>query len=125
MKKRIKKNKRTKALFGIDDAALGIILAGISAAGAIGGSAISASNQRAIADANERRATFAGNADNYGIFSSNLGQAANYNQNEEIGTLKTNNLSTINSNFKCGGKRRMKKAGGTISANVKGLDRYI
>lgn len=121
MKKRIKKNKRTKADFG-----LGALIAGlIGAAGAIGGSAISASNQKAIADANRQKATFAGNADNSAIFNTNLGQAMNYNQNEEIGTLKTNNLSTINSGFCFGGKRRMKRCGGTISANVKGLGRYI
>lgn len=124
MKKRIKRNNRRKAVFGIDDAImLGIGLLG--AATTIGTTAYTAENQKAIANANKQKATLAGNADNYGIFSSNLGQAANYSQNEEIGTLKTNNLSTINSNFKCGGKRRMKKAGGTISANVKGLDRYI
>lgn len=52
----------------------------------------------------------------------NVANADLYNA---IDADKVNNISTLNSSMKCGGKRRMKKAGGTISANVKGLDRYI
>lgn len=51
--------------------------------------------------------------------------AANADLHNTVDIDKTNNISTLNSGMKCGGTRRMKKCGGTISANVKGLDRYI
>lgn len=126
MKKRVKKNNRTKAFAGTTAALIAGIVSSIIGAGAsIGGAAINAENQKRIAEQQQRKQTLANNELNAQTASANQTEALNYNQNEEILTAKTSNLSTANSQFRCGGKRRMKKAGGNISANVKGLGRYI
>lgn len=121
MKKRIK-NNRKKGLAGTTAI---LISAGLSALTNLITSGISAANQRRIAEENNRNQTLAANFQNSITAQTNEQQALNYNRDNELETIKTGTLNTINSNFKCGGKRRMKKAGGTISANVKGLSRYI
>jgi len=130
MKQRIKRNSRKKALFGIDDAIIWPIIGSIAAsaigAGAsIGGAAMNAETQKRIAEQQQRKQILANNELNAQTALANQTEALNYNQNNEIETAKTDYLSTINSQFRCGGKRRMKKTGGSISANVKGLGRYI
>ena len=126
MKQRVKKNNRNKAIAGTTALLIGSIVSALASAGAsIGSAAINAKNQRELAEQEERKQTLANNELNAQSAMANQAEALNYNQNEEILTAKTGSLSTINNQFRCGGKRRMKKAGGTISANIKGLGRYI
>lgn len=126
MKKRIKKNNRTKALAGIDDAAIiGLIGSLIAAGGTIAGSAINAENQKQIEEAKRKAQLFANNESNAQSALANQTEALNYNQNEEILTSKTGSLSTLNSNFCFGGKRRMKRAGGTVTSDINKFGLYI
>lgn len=120
MKQRIKRNNRRKAVFGIDDA----IMIGIGLLGA-GLTVANAENQNTIADKQQRQRFLANNEINAQTFLGNQGESANYYKNNDIETARTSYLSTINNQFCCGGKRRMKKDGGTISANIKGFGRYI
>lgn len=128
MKLRIKKeNNRKAALFGIDDAVLGLIAAGIGAAGAIGGAAINASEQKRLAAEQERKQLRAQNEANALQAAANQSQALNYNNQQELEGLKTgyiNSLNSQSSQFKCGGKKRMKK-GGNITSNLNYITKYI
>ena len=117
--KRKKCNKRRTALGGMAIAMLGSTIA--SLLGNTTNSLLGLSN----AKKEQRRNNFLYN--NQALLdaqanNTNVANADLYNTND---LDKTNNISTLNSGMKCGGKRRMKKCGGTISANVKGLDRYI
>lgn len=128
MKQRIKKeNSRRKCLFGIDDALLGLIAAGISTAGALGGAAINASTQRRLAEEQERKQLRAQNEANALQTAANQSQALNYDNQQELEGLKTgyiNSLSNQSSQFKCGGKKRMKK-GGNVTSNLNYITKYI
>ena len=125
MKQRIKRNNRKKADFGASTLIASIIGSILSAGATIGSAAMNAKTQKEIADRQQRQATLADNEFNAQMAMANQSEALNYNQNEEILTAKTGSLSTLNNQFCFGGKRRMKRAGGTVSANVKGLCRYI
>ncbi len=125
MKQRVKRNNRKKAIFGIDDAIIGGIIAAVGAiaGGTIG--AVSASNRQKEAN---RLALLTSNNENAATAQTNEQQALNYDQTNEIETMKTNSLKTINSqttDFKCGGKRRMKRAGGNVTSNINKLGLYI
>lgn len=122
MKKRIKRNNRTKAISG---AILSLIGTALSAAANIGINAYNAENQRQIEEAKRRAQTLANNETNAQAALANQTEALNYNQNEDILTSKTGSLSTLNSNFCFGGKRRMKRAGGNITSNINKLGLYI
>ena len=125
MKQRVKGNNRKKAIFGIDDAIIGGIIAAIGAiaSGTIG--AVSASNRQ---KEQNRLSLLAANNENAATAQTNEQQALNYDQNNELETMKTSKLSTIDSQsggFKCGGKRRMKRAGGNVTSDISKLGLYI
>lgn len=125
MKQRVKRNNRRKAIFGIDDAIIGGIIAAIGAiaSGTIG--AVSASNRQ---KEQNRLSLLAANNENAATAQANEQQALNYDQNNELETMKTSKLSTIDSQpggLKCGGKRRMKRAGGNVTSNISKLGLYI
>ncbi len=122
MKKRIKRNNRTKADAG---AILGLIGSLIAAGSTIAGTAINAENQRQIEEAKRKAQIFANNESNAQSALANQAEALNYNQNEEILTSKTGSLSTLNNQFRCGGVRRMKKSGGNVTSNISKLGLYI
>ena len=115
-----KVNKRKKASFGIAE---GIALASalIGAATGIGG-AINNYNTRVK---NQKNATLAGNFDNSSAFIENERQGMNYEQNNEIPLNKTNYVPTLTSAMKCGGKKRMKRAGGTVVSDLHKIGLYI
>lgn len=119
MKKRIK-NNRNKSL-------LGAILAGsaISGFGSIIQGIISGSATKRAAEQQLRQQTLSGKLQNSITRQNNMDEAANYSNNNNAALEKINELDTLHTAMCFGGKRRMKKAGGTISANVKGLSRYI
>ena len=123
--KKVVKNNRNRALGG---AVLALIGAGISALGGIGGAAINAANQRKIAKANQKAALLSNNLENAATAQLNEQQNLNYDVNNELETLKTGNLNTIdslNTQFKCGGKKRMKRCGGTVVTKLNDKFRYI
>lgn len=122
MKKVVKRNKRNKAILGL--LLPGLIMGALSAAG----SAIQANQIKKQAEANRRQQQLMANQENAITAQINEQQAINYDKNNELETLKTNGLNTITSEqsqFRCGGKRRMKKAGGCIIDNIRGISRYI
>lgn len=119
MKKRIKRNNRTKAISG---ALIGSI---VSALATIGGTIINSENQRQIEEAKRRAQIFANNESNAQSALANQTEALNYNQNNDIITAKTGSLSTLNSNFCFGGKRRMKRAGGNVTSDINKFKLYI
>lgn len=131
MKQRVKKqNNRTKAVFGVDDALMiaGIVASLASAGVGVGTSIADAKRQRELADKQQRQATLAQNQENAMNAQINQQQALNYDVNNEIETLKTSSLKTLDnqeSQFRCGGKKRMKKAGGTVTSNYNKLGLYI
>lgn len=121
MKQRIKKeNKRKKALFGIDD----LIIAGIGLASTIGGAAFNASQQRKAAKEQRRLQTLMGNVDNAFQATVNEDQAYNNTQQNNLEAAKTNVIPTIN-NFKCGGRKRMKRGGSTVVGSIVKNNKYI
>lgn len=117
--KRKKCNKRMKGLTGLEIIALGSAITSALSDTTKGVFGLINSNKE------KRRNTFLSN--NQGLLDSQTysTNAANADLHNTVDIDKINNISTLNSGMKCGGKRRMKKAGGSISANVKGLDRYI
>ena len=122
--KKVVKNNRDKSLFGT----LALIAAGISALGGIGGAAINAVNQRKIAKANQKAALLSSNLENAAAAQLNEQQNLNYDANSELETLKTGNINTIdslNTQFKCGGRKRMKRGGGTAVTKLNDKFRYI
>ena len=122
MKQRIKQaNKRKKALFGIDDA---LIMAGIGLASSIGGAAFNASQQRKAAKEQRHLQTLMGNVDNAFQATANEDQAYNATQQNNLETAKTNVIPTIN-NFKCGGRKRMKRGGSTVVGSIVKNNKYI
>lgn len=126
MKKVIKHNKRNKAFFGL--LLPGLIMGALSAAGSVAGSAIQANRLKKQAEANRRQQQLMANQENAMTAQINEQQAINYDKNNELETLKTNDLNTITSEqsqFRCGGKRRMKKVGGCIVDSIRGISRYI
>lgn len=127
MKQRAKKeNKRQKAELGLTAAS---IIAGIiSAAAGIGGAAINSSTQKKLAEEQNKKRLLAENEANAMQLAANQTQAMNYDQNNEIETLKTGRLNTLNSEtsqFKCGGRKRMKKLGGTVTSYLNNINKYI
>lgn len=120
MKKQIKKSNRHKAIAG---AIVGA--AGIGALTNIFTSLIGANRKEELSRAQEAKENIANNANLESDARINFGQAANNRELDELALERTNNISTINNQFCFGGKRRMKRCGGNISANVKGLGRYI
>ena len=121
MKQRVKRNNRKKADFG----ASAIIGSVIAALASVAGAGINAANNKRIAEENQRQQLMGQNAENAIMAQTNQQQALNYDKNNEIATMKTGALNTINSNFKCGGKRRMKKSGGCITSSISKLGLYI
>lgn len=129
MKQRIKKqNNRQQGLLGT------AILIGSLLSAAIGaGTQIWAANKQAktLREENEkqqRQATLSQNQENAINAQLNQQQALNYDKNNEIETMKTSSLKTLDSQqsqFKCGGKRRMKRNGGTVTTNLNKLNLYI
>lgn len=117
--KRKKCNKRRTALAGMTIAMLGSTIA--SLLGNTTNSLLGLSN----AKKEQRRNNFLYNNQALLDAQAHNTNAANADLNNTVDIDRTNNISTLNSGMKCGGTRRMKKVGGTISANVKGLDRYI
>lgn len=125
MKQRVKRNNRKKAIFGIDDLILGGIIAAVGAVASAGISSASAAHRQREQN---RLALLNSNNENAAIAQTNEQQAINYDQNNELETMKTSKLSTIDSQsggFKCGGKRRMKRAGGNVTSNISKLGLYI
>lgn len=129
MNTQVKKNNRQKAIFGIDDAIVGAIIGGlIAAGGSLGASAIKANADKKLAEQQRRRELQASNAENAAMAQTNETQALNYDQNNELETMKTSKLSTVDaqqSNFRCGGKRRMKRNGGNVTSDLSKLGLYI
>lgn len=127
MKQRIKyTNNREKGLLGT------LIAAGIGALASIGTSIYNnKQQQKRIEEQNareDRNQLLATNQANALQAAANQGQIANYEQQNEIEALKTgtiNSLSSQSSQFKCGGKKRMKKAGGTITTDLNKIKLYI
>ena len=113
--KRVKKNKRNKNIVGT------LIEGGIGALSSI----INGIMQRNAINEQQKQQTLNGNLQNLMMQQNNLDQVYSNNAADELALAKTDNVSTLHSAMCFGGKRRMKRAGGTISANVKGLDRYI
>lgn len=124
MKQRIKKeNNRRKADFGLT----AIIASLIAAAGSAASSAISAETQRQLAAEQERKQLRAQNEANALQAAANQSQALNYNNQQELEGLKTgyiNSLNSQSSQFKCGGKKRMKK-GGNVTSDLNYITKYI
>lgn len=127
MKQRAKKeNKRQKAELGL--AAASIIAGIISAAAGIGSAAINSSTQKKLAEEQNKKRLLAENEANAMQLAANQTQAMNYDQNNEIETLKTGRLNTLNSEtsqFKCGGRKRMKKGGNTVTSYLNNINKYI
>lgn len=117
--KRKKCNKRRAALTGIEIALLGSAITSL----------ISGTTNSLLGLGNakkeQRRNNFLYNNQALLDAQAHNTNVANADLNNTVDIDRTNNISTLNSGMKCGGTRRMKKVGGTISANVKGLDRYI
>lgn len=134
MKQRVKQtNERKKALFGIDDMLL-IGIGSLLAAGIGAGTSIHNANKQAkltkeLNEQQQKANTIAQNQENAMNAQLNQQQAINYNKNNEIETLKTNTLKTIDqqeSQFKCGGKKRIKRnAGGNVTTDINKLNLYI
>ena len=117
--KRKKYNKRMKGFTGLEIAALGSLITSALGDTTKGVFNLINSNKE------KRRNNFLFN--NQGLLNAQTynTNAANADLHNTVDIDKTNNISTLNSGMKCGGTRRMKKVGGTISANIKGLNRYI
>lgn len=114
MKQRVKQsNERKKALFGIDDMLL-IGIGSLLAAGIGAGASIHNANQQAkltkeLNEKQQRQATLAQNQENAINAQLNQQQALNYDKNNEIETMKTSSLKTLDaqqSQFKDGGETR-------------------
>ena len=131
--KRIIKNNRNKALGGI---ALASLISGIlSLIGTGVSTAVSASNANKQAEElerqqkeQERAATAANNQQNSLQAQANIKDNFDNSNNIELETLKTGNISTLNtqtSAAKFGGKKRMCKLGSNVVSNYKNLTKYI
>lgn len=115
-------NRRKKADFG----ASAIIGAIISAVASLASAGIGASVNRKNQKETERNQTLAQNEANRAEFLNNQQQVLINDKNNEIETLKTNILPTLNeqtSQFKFGG-RRFCKRGGKVS-DLSYLKKYI
>ena len=117
--KRKKCNKRRTAIAGTTIAILASTIASLLGSTTTGLLGLSNAKKE------QRRNNFLSNNQALLDAQTNNTNVANADLYNTIDIDKTNNISTLNSGMKCGGTRRMKKCGGTISANVKGLDRYI
>lgn len=115
MKRRIKQNnERKKALFGIDDVLL-IGIGSLLAAGIGAGASIHNANQQAkltkeLNEKQQRQATLAQNQENAINAQLNQQQALNYDKNNEIETIKTSSLKTLDSQqsqFRNGGTKHI------------------
>lgn len=101
-------NKRKKALGGAVIAGIISAIASLASAGI--GAGVSRRNQKET----EKNQTLAQNEANRTEFLNNQQQLFVNSKNNEIETLKTNMLPTLNeqtSQFKCGGRKRMKIGG--------------
>ena len=118
--KKVKRNKRNKALVGAILAS-----AGIGALTNLITSGISAYNQRKQFEENNRQALLQDKLNNAFRAQQSRTSAMNSNIAEENEYNKTGSISTLNSAMKCGGKKRMKRAGGTIISDLHKLSLYI
>lgn len=132
MKQRIKKDNRPKALFG----ALATI------GGALIGAAtniITAKKQAKLQEEQmqkeyeeqqrqQRQNILSQNLQNAINAQTNQQQALNYGIDDSIENSKLNTIKTLDvqqSQFRCGGKKRMKRNGGTVTTNLNKLNLYI
>ena len=114
MKQRIKRRK----------AALGTVLAIGSTLASIANSIINARTQKKI---NENQ-TLGNNQTNSIGFLSNLKDATNADIQNELEEAKLNTINTVNnpvSQFKCGGKKRMKLGGRNVTSDINHIIKYI
>lgn len=108
----VKRNKRQKAVFGIDDAimlGIGLLSTAVNAGTSIMNTDKEINAQNRAQEAQRRANIFSGNAQNTSIFRSNLGQLANSEQEERSRVIPTQKPA-----FKLGG-RRCKKNGGRLT----------
>lgn len=108
----VKRNKRKKAAFGIDDAimlGIGLLSTAVNAGTSIRNTNKEIDAQNRVQEAQRRANIFNANAQNASILQSNLGQLANSEQEE-----KSRVIPTQESAFKLGG-RRCKKCGGKLT----------
>lgn len=115
--KRVKKRK----------AALGTILAIGSGLASILSSAINAGTQKKINEENNKRQLFADNQTNAFNFATNLQNVTNADIQNELEEAKLNTINTINnpvSQFKCGGRKRMKLGGRNVTSDINRIIKY-
>jgi hypothetical protein len=129
MKQRVKHNRNNRQKGELGLAAAAIIASIIGAVTGVGTAVYNNEEQKKRLAEQNRKQTIANNEANAQEFAANQSEAMNYNQNEEIATARTGTLSTLNgeqSNFKCGGKKRIRKvAGGNVTSNISKLGLYI
>lgn len=114
MKQKIKRRK----------AALGTILTIGSTLASIANSIINAKNQKKI---NENQ-MLGNNQTNSVGFLSNLNNTTNANIQNELEEAKLNTINTVNnpvSQFKCGGRKRMKLGGKNVTSDINRMTKYI
>lgn len=118
MNKRVKRsNYRQKGIFGL-----------LTAVGALMGAAAGiyeASNAAKAAKNAQKDQTFGNNLDRKVSEQQNDMNLINDSQTSAYNDDKTKVINTIDTNYCYGGKRRMKRAGGCIVDNIRGISRYI
>ena len=119
--KKVKRNKRNKSFLGTAILAS----AGIGALTNLITSGISAYNQRKQFEESNRQAELQNKLNNAFSAQQSRTSAMNSNIADENEFNKTGVISTLNSSMKCGGKRRMKKNGGNVIADISKFGLYI
>lgn len=118
--KKVKRNKRNKALVGAILAS-----AGIGALTNLIISGIGAYNQNKQFEESERQNLLQGNVNNERTARQSRDSAMNSNIANENEYNKTGVINTLTPTMKCGGKRRMKKNGGNVVADISKFGLYI
>ena len=119
--KKVKRNKRNKSFLGTAILAS----AGIGALTNLITSGISAYNQRKQFEESNRQAELQNKLNNAFSAQQSRTSAMNSNIADENEFNKTGVISTLNSAMKCGGKRRMKRNGGNVTADISKFGLYI
>lgn len=118
MNKRVKRsNCRQRGFLGLVTA-LGSLIG--AAAGVYG-----ASNAAKAAKRAQKDQTFASNLDRLASEQQNDMNLINDSQTSAYNDDKTKEINTIDTNYRCGGKKRVKRCGGTVTSNIKKLSKYI
>lgn len=132
--KRIIKNNRQRAIFGIDDALFAALLSIAGTAISAGVSTANTEKQIAAQKEATKKAQEAqnriNNEQNALQQQANLQENLNDSNNLELETTKTGNIQTLNSqdqtfSAKMGGKRKFCKYGNNALSNIKNIGKFI